>query len=225
LFPLNQASLVFLEALAAPLSSRPRVLDLGSATASLARALADRLWQVTAIEPSPALMSRAEEALRDEGPRLVLGDHRDLGRLFGAASLDLLLCLGNTLPHLASSEEVRRFLEAARLALAGDSALVLQLLNYDLVGPGFEFPPLGAAGAEFRRAYSASEGGKLAFETELRTEAGIFKDRTELLPLRPGELGALLAAAGFSGIERFAGWDGSPFRAASSPFLIVVARP
>jgi hypothetical protein len=57
IFPLNPATLPFLRGLTP--RAHPRAADLGSATASLSRALAAEGWEVTALEPSEALTERA----------------------------------------------------------------------------------------------------------------------------------------------------------------------
>ncbi|MEI6387897.1 MAG: class I SAM-dependent methyltransferase [Spirochaetota bacterium] len=227
LFPVNPATITFLSGLMAGRQSEVEAIDLGSATGGHAFALAALGWRVTAVEPSPDLDALARGKARNQGkpPRFVRGDMRDLAALAAPASLDLVLCLGNTLPHLASLDEVRSFMDAARKALKPGGVIVLQVLNYERIGPGFAFPPMLVEGAEFRRSYAARHDARLSFDTELSLGDGtVLQDSTPLLPLGPDILAASLGASGFMRRETRSGWDGAPFSRTESQVLLVTAQ-
>ncbi len=162
--------------------------------------------------------------------------------LAGPGPFDLVLCLGNTLPHL-SRDRVRRFFGIARNLLGPRGSLVLQLLNYarkDL-GPGFAFPDIEARGLRFKRGYEAGPAGTLLFVTELSRSAEGVDDamcetilggeksaRGELLlePMEPTWLDAALGEAGFAPPRLFSGWEGGPFEADRDLYLVAAApRP
>lgn len=224
LFPLNAAGLRFLEDEARGLEG-PRAADLGAGTASLAHALAERGWEVHAFEPSRGLLGIAARRPMPGGGRLRLveGGMLDLGRL-GQTGLDFVLCLGNTLPHLSREEELPTFLGLCREALRPRGRLVLQLVNFSLAGPGFEFPALVFGEGRFLRRYAEGSGGRLVFETKLELGGRNFRDRTPLLPLSPRRVEDELGRAGFSITARYSGWDRSDFSGESSPYLILLAE-
>ncbi len=226
IFPVNAATLAFIEGLGREHLPGKRLLDLGSATGGHALALFERGWKVRGIELSPELLALARRKQEERGTKVefIEGDMRDLGRHIGAASVDLVLCLGNTLPHLGSLEEVRGFLEATRRSLAKDGMLLLQIVNFGLAGAGHVFPVSLAEDYRFERSYQAMDGARLAFDTRLDLgEKGSFSDRTGLLPLEPAIAERALREAGYTIEGRFADWNRSPFDPAASPYLILLA--
>ena len=160
-----------------------------------------------------------------------VGDMRDLESRFEKASFDLVLCLGNTLPHLA---ELRPFLAEAGSLLRPGGSLVLQLLNYSRpgTGPGFSFPEAKARGLTMRRRYesSASAEGALRFIVELQGAEGSIIEETILHPIVPSSLAALLKEAGFRETDFRPSWEAAlhptsqAFDEGRDPYLIAVAR-
>jgi SAM-dependent methyltransferase len=226
LFPVNPATLDFIDRYGPGRRGRRHAIDLGSATGGHAIALAGRGWALVGVEPSPALMLRARAASAAKGLAIdfIEGDMKDIASLVKPAHFDLVLCLGNTLPHLPDKRALSAFLDGVKICLASGGKLMVQLLNYGIAGPGFAFPTMAVRGTSFHRAYSAMKDGRLGFDTELRTASGeSYRDSTPLLPIRPDELDTLLRKAGFNSIEHFSGWDGARFEAAASPFLVAVA--
>jgi hypothetical protein len=174
----------------------------------------------------------------------VLGDILALEGAYDPASFDLVLCLGNTLPHLiggardsqggardrgARDRGAASFLAQAHSLLAPGGALLLQTLNFSLprVGPGFVFPELAAGGAVMRRSYRAGppeQPGTLRFVVELERDGGVQGAETLLIPLGPAQIGSLLGEAGFAPPRRLAGWDGGAFEADRDLYCITIAR-
>jgi glycine/sarcosine N-methyltransferase len=211
-----------------------RALDLGCATGSQALALAARGWTVLGIDSEEAMVSRAREKALREGlshrASFLCADALGLGRsrrqALGPLGFDLVLCLGNTLPHFRG-EGASAFLSTSLEFLAPGGALVLQTVNYSLpgLGPGHSFPPLRAGGTTMLRRYEASteESGTLRFVVELEGVGGREVDETLLEPRSPALLASLLAKAGFSAPRLFSGWEGGPFEPLRDPYLIAVA--
>jgi SAM-dependent methyltransferase len=234
LFPQDHAATAFLLGLARGRGLPRRVLDLGCATASQLLELATEGWDAKGLEPSRGMRERAaaKAELAEVAVEVAEGGMLDAGRLFPAASFGLILCLGNTLPHLRGEAELHRFLDDAAALLVRGGALVLQVLNYDLVaqgmaGSGFAFPELRAGHSVFRRHYEAGPEGKLAFVTELVSEGrGAQTSRTLLYPFRPDFLAKALAGHGFGDPVMTAGWraEVGAFDPGRDRFLVLVAR-
>lgn len=233
LFPPNPRATAFLLGLSGPaLGGGRRALDIGAATGSQALDLAAAGWSVSALEPEPSMLARAAEKAASRGLAVGFsaGTMLEAASRFKAGSFDLLLCLGNTLPHLSGLPELDAFLEGSASLLAPGGRLVLQLLNYrpilEALGSGgaFALPDLASEGVSFRRRYGPGRGGRLAFLTELSVGgAEPLRDESLLFPFLPADLESGLAKAGFSPPEAFASWDRAPFDAARDPFLILVA--
>jgi glycine/sarcosine N-methyltransferase len=250
LFPVDAKAPAFLDSLArgeaaarGSIRRSPRVLDAGCATGGHALALAALGWSAVGIDSEAAMIGAAKErALRELVPAggyrpgrasFLEADLLDIGNRFRGEGFDLILCLGNTLPHLADAgggtAGAASFLSQARALLEGGGSLVLQTLNFSLpgIGPGYAFPPIVGGGATMLRSYSdppRENPGALRFVVELRGDGGSQVGETLLLPLGPERIAALLREAGFGALARYSGWDGRPFDEGRDPYCIAVAR-
>lgn len=225
-FPLSSAAVKFMDGLCRGEGSCKRLVDLGSATGEHVFAMARRGWEVTGIELSPelAVAAVAKEQQRHTGARLIHADMRKILEYESPNNLTLATCLGNTLPHVEPAD-LANFLHDIWIALRSDGVLVLQLVNFDLAGPGFAFPDIVEDDFRFERSYSAVPDGRISFDTRLFLSDGTcHEDHTALTPLAPKTLDRVIYMSGFTIESKFAGWDGSAFDPSSSPYLIVVAR-
>ena len=221
------------------LSSGPsrRVLDLGCGTGEHARFLAEKGFEVVAVDASESMLEKAREQPVPPNLRFVAGDLADLGELvdgqFGGA-----VCLGNTLPHLRSGEALRGFLRGLRQRLAEGAPMLLQLLNYERIfARGERHLPLNFRPDEegeivfLRLMESRPEGGVLFFPTTLSFRPDrdppvtvVSSRRVELRGWRWAELEPELELAGFRRRELHGAFDGGAFDPTESRDLIVVAR-
>jgi glycine/sarcosine N-methyltransferase len=236
LFPIAPDAAPFLDALAGRAGRRAeglRALDAGCATGAHALALAALGWTALGLDSEAAMISVARAAALKAGlserAAFVEASILDLRRQAAKGSFDLILCLGNTLPHLLGGG-AESFLAQARESLRPDGALVLQILNFALpgMGAGYAFPALDAYGVAMRRRYEAPPPGMpdaLRFVAELTKEGRTASAETLLRPLPPSSLASLLAEAGFSPPALFSGWDGGLFDEGRDPYLLAVARP
>ena len=217
-------------------AARLRALDAGCATGGHALALAALGLSVVGIDSETAMIGLARKrALREglaERASFLEADIGSVDALFGDGSFDLVLCLGNTLPHLdghsASGEGAARFLAQARRLLVPGGALVLQMLNFSLpgLGPGFSFPPLSAGGAVMRRSYRPSPEGDpsiLKFVVELSVDEEEWSSETRLLAIPPRRVRELIREAGFGTAALYSSWKGDSFEEDSDFFFIAVA--
>jgi SAM-dependent methyltransferase len=240
LFPVDPATAAFLDALAdLRADGGPwRLLDAGCATGAQALALAAHGWTAVGIDSETSMIELARQQAIGYGLQsratFAEGDILGIEARFGGAAatpgdrFGLILCLGNTLPHLAEAG-ARSFLAQARALLAPGGALVLQTLNYSLprVGPGFVFPEIAAQGATMRRSYQAAplgQPGSLRFVVELESGGTTRRGETVLTPLAPRRIEDFLREAGFAAPARYAGWDGRAFDEAADLYCITVAR-
>ena len=244
LFPMNPKTPGFLVGLTTPEGRipAPRVLDLGCATGAHAIALAELGWNAVGIDSEAAMIAEADRAAARAGVAgrlsFAVMDMREIGTRFSGQAFDLMLCLGNTLPHLAGADradagdphaEIARFLGAAHALLAPGAALVVQTLNFqrEEIGPGYHFPELVSGDLTLRRSYHeppAGQPGTLRFVVELIRGPATDRGETTLVPLAPARLREMLREAGFAHLTCHSGWDGAPFDEARDLQCITVAR-
>jgi SAM-dependent methyltransferase len=210
---------------------KPAVIDFGCATGSQLLDLAEAGWSAIGCEPCAAMLEIARRKALARGASV---DFEAREMLEAAAriqrgSVDLALCLGNTLPHLRGEDELERFIAEVAALLAPGGYLVLQLLNYkrilaSLAGGEYRFPILRSGESSFERSYAIAPDGKPVFRVELVESGRRFVETGRLSFFSREAIVSRLTASGFERIASCSGWDGAPFDASSDSHLILAAR-
>ncbi len=206
------------------------VLDVGCGAGEQLAWFAGRGIPSAGLEPDEGLFREAvRRAWKGLPPELVQA---------GAAFLpgpwegrfDLVVCLGNTLPHLAGPGEMESALGGMRRSLKPGGRLAVQTVNFDRVldAGRADFPVIerSAAGGPVRllRGYDLSPlPGSVIFTVRLEAGGKAEEARWPLRPVRRDELQGMLAAAGFGGAAVHGGYDRSPWTPAA-PGTVAVAR-
>lgn len=230
LFPLNDRQRGFFEYLlqAAPVGS---VLDVGCGTGEHLSWFSARGLRTWGLEPDESMFRQLER--RDwpgPAPTLIHDGVQALPRAIGE-KVDLVLCLGNTLPHLPDRASALRAVRAMTETLSPRGCLVVQTVNYDCVleegrsaFPAIERTlPDGGRVAFFREYDLAGLPERVLNKTRLVTPAGEQFAQWPLVPLRRDEVVRCLREAGLSEIREYGDYDRSPF-SKGSPALIAVGR-
>lgn len=225
-------------------------MDVGCGTGSLAVALADHFDEVVGIDPDEEMLiiARQKTGLKGETRYAIrdskkgIGDRRyaslvtllplgmlDLEDRFARGSFNVVLCLGNTLVHLAGEEEVRDFLRQTHGVLKPGGSLIIQIINYDRVIDNKlgGLPTIENEQVRFERIYQYPEKPiYITFITRLTIkESGeVIENRVPLLALTPERLRGLLAESGFGGLEEFGSFSREGFRAESQPFILLAKK-
>lgn len=148
---------------------------------------------------------------------------------------DAVLCLGNSLPHVLTRDELAAALADFAACLRPGGLLLIQNRNFDAVTARRDrWMPLQAhqeAGQEwlFVRFYDFKPDGRLTFNmlTLQRQEGGDWTQHltsTGLWPLTQRELTAALEANGFGAIAAWGDMQGGLFDSETSGNLVVTAR-
>ncbi len=130
-------------ALLADLNLRPSrpgatALDLGAGNGFQSLPLAAAGYTVTAVDLSELLLTElARDAASAGLPiRTVLGDLRELARHTPTPAPEVIVCLGDTLPHLPSLDDVTQVIRDAATALAPGGHLLLSFRDYSVARTG-----------------------------------------------------------------------------------------
>lgn len=230
LFPLNDRQRGFFEHLvqSGPVRS---VLDVGCGTGEHLSWFSARGLRSWGMEPDES-MFRVLERRQWPGPRptLIRDGVLALPRAVGE-SVDLVLCLGNTLPHLPDRDAARQAVRAMAQALSPRGRLAIQTVNYDrvLAEGRSSFPvierdlPEGGRVAFHREYDMAGLPERVLNKTRLVSPAGEQRAEWPLVPLLREDVARFLRQAGLPEIQEYGDYDRSPFTTIS-PALILVGR-
>lgn len=212
------------------------VLDAACGTGWHAITLAQKGYTAAGCDASPAMIERARANATQSGVEVrfeaVDFAHLDIFR----EKFDAVLCLGNSLPHLASREELVDALRQMRARLNPGGFLILHNLNYDLrmkKKPRF-FSASGNAdtvvwrfadyGPEFITFHTALFERGSKERTRGMGSWSVQVNSTLQRPLLRRELDASLTLTGFGNIHHYGGLDGSAFDREGSGDLVIVAE-
>jgi len=208
------------------------LLDVGCGSGSLALALCEHFEQVNGIDPDEEMLGMAKKKAKDRGDtRYAIremykeGGMLDVAKLFEKERFDVVLCLGNTLVHLASDDEVRDFLQQSSQVLKPGGSLIIQIINYDRVIDQKlgGLPTIENEQCRFERIYQYPlNPGHLRFITRLtiKVTGQVIENDVPLLALRPGQLRGMLREAGFEVIEEVGSFKGEAFTADAQPYIV-----
>ncbi|NMC55101.1 MAG: class I SAM-dependent methyltransferase [Chloroflexi bacterium] len=214
-----------------------RVLDSACGTGMHTIELARRGYAAAGADLSAKMIERARENAVSTGvaARFEAAGFGQLQAAFGAEAFDVLLCMGNSLPHVLSAPELAAALDDFAACLRPGGLLLVQNRNFDAVLESRQrwMEPQSFREGErewvFVRFYDFEPDGKIAFNilTLERSPQGDWSQQlttTWLWPQRESELLSALAAAGFGEVIRYGDMQGAPFDPQTSPNLILTAR-
>jgi SAM-dependent methyltransferase len=110
-----------------------RALDLGAGLGIHAVPLAEKGYAVTAIDTSAQLLAELARARADVTR---IGGDITRARELASGPFHVIVCMGDTLPHLASPSAVAATLRSARHLLAPDGKLILTWRDHSQAPPG-----------------------------------------------------------------------------------------
>lgn len=210
------------------------VLDAACGTGRHVELFTDWGLDVVGADPSVEMIraARARAGDRDVARFVRAGFGklcRDAGRNY-----DAVVCLGNSLPHLLTREEISQALADMSEATSTRSGglVIVHNNNYDRILARRErFMPLASGhrdGREYLFVRFFDFGEELLtfnVTTLMRDAEGwhLQVDSTRHYPLRADELETLMAEAGLKVVERWGSFQKEPFIATESDNLILVA--
>lgn len=149
-------------------------------------------------------------------------------------NFDAVLCLGNSLPHVADLDHLKITLADFYQALSPGGTLVLQERNFDAVMQAKDrwmdpqYARDDTTETLFHRFYDFESDGSINFNVMI-TKREIGKNwgqqviTTRLFPILAEELRDALKQVGFTKIQIFGDLTGSPYDPDSSPNHVVIA--
>lgn len=231
IFPVGQQQIKFIsESAGIP----PRaILDVACGSGGYSIELAKKGYNVAAVDLEEKMVEMAKQKAESSGAeiRAFACDMRELAQKI-KERFDCIFCIGNSIVHIGSAEEITKALSQMNGLLEDDGSLVLQIINYDrILKYGInELPSIrnNEIGLEFVRKYEYNRARNIInFNTTLTVAAGNRKEEfintVELLPLASSDMRNALEEAGFGNIEFYGDFSGAEYNV-DSYMLVVRAR-
>ena len=232
IFPAGEEQLGFIEDAAG--KKGEKILDIACGSGTYSVELAKKGYIVTAVDIEDEMIRKLlEKADRDKVD--IEAFACSMTELEGKLSQKyyVVFCIGNSIVHLGSLEEIERALKQMFNLIETDGVVILQIMNYDrIMRLGLkELPPIinQEAGIEFIRKYEYKPELKMIdFNTILVVKDGdnteTFKNTVELMPLLSDELITLVEKAGFKRYECYGDFKYSPYKADSYMLVLKVFK-
>lgn len=211
---------------------RPEVgVDLGSGTGAYTLALARIGLRTTGVDLSADMLAQARQNARHHAldPVFLQASLTDLPATLPWGRTDLVLCLGNTLPHLTDPADLEKALLGIRRLLSPTGLAVIQTLNYDdILTKAERIVSIDRDHEhEFIRFYDFLESGLLRFnilEIEWKNNEALPHPIHSVLlrPYRAGELEKAAAAVGLAPRLTAGGLDLHPYDPATADTALLV---
>ncbi len=222
LFPAEEDTLRFLTS---RLSSNSPVLDAACGSGNYTRALLDLGLDVYGVDSEVEMIEIARA--KGQSERFFAGDMLELHQL-PPAPFGGVFCIGNSLAHVSSRDEVAAFAVRAKEGMLPGAPLLIQVMNPERLKPNeaVALPSLKAPGVAMHRSYTYSpESAHIQFAAQLVTDQ---REEVELnqtlLAITEALLRQYLSEASFSEIEVAANFSGAAFERQDSPMLVISAR-
>lgn len=227
IFPVNPMQVQFIRKQA---GNSLRILDIAAGTGTLAIELAKSGFSITALDLEEKMVKQIREKIQKEQVKLdaYCLDMRNLDQL-NDHPYELICCLGNSIVHLNSREEIQDTVRKMYALLENRGKVIIQTVNYDrILRQGIDqLPVIEKEGVCFIRSYEWADP-YIQFHGNLTVENSVgssqtFHATTKLFPLTSTEWVTILTDCGFHHIELWGSFIPDHF-GSNSPAIIVVAR-
>ena len=225
LFPVNPGEMDFL---ISRVAGAGRVLDVGCGTGNKTVLFKDAAEMVFGADIDRNMLEKAREKHSAANVFYLECGLGDLGNEFEACSLDVVLCLGNVLPHLNSLARIQEALLEIYGIIRGGGRIIVQILNYDrIIKGGIEdLPVLESGDVKFMRR-NEWRGEQMFFLTTLKLKNSDeeYSGGNPFYALTRKELEQSLALAGFEEVEFFGNFSGGAWNENSFLSLVIARKP
>ncbi len=184
-----------------------RILDVGCGTGGEAITLASMGYSLVGIDGSDRLIEIAHNKAKDREVEVEFNvDDMTVLESISDESVDMIICRGNTLPHLLTMENMKSCIKSFKRVCSPNGLLILQWLNYDLIKKTRK-RQVGITGNEtaiFHRFYDFISEDQITFNTVIMNYESSWKSEwisTTLRPWSADDVGMLLVQGGWSDLE------------------------
>jgi 2-polyprenyl-3-methyl-5-hydroxy-6-metoxy-1,4-benzoquinol methylase len=224
-FPKDDNTLKFL---CKNLRGNSKILDLACGTGTYSIALALKGHRVDGIDLGEEMI----ELAKGKGglyANFQVGDMTRIKDIYTNEKYDLVYCIGNSIVHLKNKEKIEEFIKDIYDMLSDESALVIQIVNYDrIIKHNVKALPTierKEKGVSFIRNYNyKEEEEKVEFQTELiiskTDKEEKYENTVDLIALKKDEIKDMFEKTGFKDINIYGGFLEEEFNEESFALVI-----
>lgn len=211
LFPVAEKEISFLQE---KLAGKEHLLDIGCGTGSKTVLLAESR-RALGIDDSPEMIAIANRRHSNPNTSYLQLSMLEMMEQLAPRSFDGVICLGNTMAHLALPGQVLDLLRRVQELLENGGVFIGQIINFDrIISQRVEsLPVIETDKVIFRRSYEW-EGSSMSFCVELEDKetGGTERRETPMRPILKSTLESALQTAGFFDVEYYGSFSGEPYR-------------
>lgn len=199
-----------------------KILDVACATGKVASEIKKAGFEVLGIDLEEKFIDKAINKNKISAKVMNMLDLDKLSENFG-----LIYCIGTSLVHLKTKEQIKSFLIKCYEKLEDKGYLVIQIINfYPFLNKNENFlgslPTIKNDKVEFIRKYYRN-GEYIRFNTIMNDGENSIENNIDLLPITAPEIKDILENIGFKNIEIYGGFNKSDFELENSIPLVISA--
>jgi glycine/sarcosine N-methyltransferase len=229
IFPFNPDQIEFLKQVI-PYNGA-KILDVGCAVGDLSFALTHFGFPTWGFDFDAQMVEIASNT-KEEGALFPVFGHIDMRTLdqhYPESFFDSVICFGNTLVHLLTNDDIRKFIRAAYHVMVPEGKLTIQILNYQhiLDHQINSLPLIDNEYIRFERRYRFTEGfEQIDFDTLLTVKltGEEIPNSVKLHPVCQNKLLELLEEAGFKNFEFYGSFHSEPLVENSLPLIVICKK-
>lgn len=206
------------------------ILDVACGTGTYSIALGEQGNKVQGMDLDEEMINKAIGKNHNSNVSFIVGDMLKLENIYEAYSFYKVFCIGNSLVHLSTKEEIEKAIEQMYKVLKKEGTLVIQIINYDrILSKNIKALPTilrEEQGVEFVRRYELNGEGKIIFlgQINIEEDGNSYENGVELIPLQSEELKQMLLKIGFKNIEFYGSFKKETYNKEESYALVVRAE-
>lgn len=205
------------------------ILDVACGTGGYSLELAKRGYKLCSTDLDVGMVDALKVKALEEGVSLEAYQGNMLEILsIPKSNFQTILCIGNSLVHLSSITEMKKFLSDAYRLLSEGGNLVIQTVNFDkiFIKNQTELPLIhnSEKDVSFERNYKLLSEERVTFKTKLTVGADSFENAIYLTPLFSDVARDIFEEVGFKEINIYGGFQKAEYVPSESNALVIVAR-
>ena len=220
LFPLNINKLKFIDNFN---KYKGKILDAGCASGELSIALSKNGYDVTGIDLDKEMIEIAESKAGNEKINFINGSISEISALT-SGNFDMIICWGNTIPHLKNENEIKKFISGSYTLLNSGGVISVQLLNHQKIlnDSIMNLPVKETDEYIFKREFEFPESDVIKFNAKiiLKDSGRVINDFSVHKVIKHTDLQKYLADAGFKNIKSYSDFDFKEFTGNEISYII-----